>query len=85
MRVFETVVKCGEDVMQQTPQIPCPECGKGPRVLCDFGLTPTVLFRRLVASGSISSTAKSFVCLNCGYAMIFVSDPDNLKLPTDTP
>ncbi len=68
--------------MQQIAPGPCPECG-GTRILCDFGLTPTILFRRLTASGSRTSTVKAYVCLNCGHATLYASDPQNLKLPTE--
>jgi predicted RNA-binding Zn-ribbon protein involved in translation (DUF1610 family) len=68
--------------VEQTTLPPCPLCG-GTRVLCDFGMTPKVLFRRLTASGGRTSTAKAYVCLNCGHATLYASDPQNLKLPKE--
>jgi hypothetical protein len=65
--------------MQQQPSKPCLECG-GERILCNFGVEPYVWIRRYINQGSLTSTLKAYVCLNCGYTTFYTSDPDNLKI-----
>ena len=65
--------------MQQQPSKPCLECG-GQRILCRFGLEPYVWIRRYIDQGSVTSTLRAYVCLNCGYTTFYTSDPNNLKI-----
>jgi len=68
-----------ENPMQQQPSKPCLECG-GRRILCSFGLEPYVWIRRYIDQGSVTSTLRAYVCLNCGYTSFYTSDPENLKI-----
>jgi hypothetical protein len=68
-----------ENPMQQQPSKPCLECG-GQRILCSFGLEPYVWIRRYIDQGSVTSTLRAYVCLNCGYTTFYTSDPENLKI-----
>ena len=64
--------------MQQLITKQCLECGSE-CVLCNFGSEPYVWIRRFIAQGSLTSTLRAYVCLNCGHTTFYASDPQNLK------